>query len=322
MSFILAYRKPKEKLARARARAPSFSGLHENISKLKSKPYRLLKFEELPEWYQDNHFTRSGYRPPANSWLICVLSLGHLHNESVNIYSHLIPAFCLAAGQVLVYRGLGYFYPEASVADYAVFSIQGGASIVTMLFSSTYHTLICHSKDVENLMLRLDYVGILTLILGSFFSGIYVGFYCEPLLRWIYWSMIISLSLITATLVLHPRLQGLKYRGHRTWAFILTALSGFAPIIHGLYLYGWNEMWVRSGMPYWLLEGLVYGTGAFFFVTRIPESIWPGDFDIWFSSHQLFHVFVVIASQVHLYGVWAAFDWNYQNQRVCPAIGL
>ncbi|KIW85526.1 hypothetical protein Z517_00918 [Fonsecaea pedrosoi CBS 271.37] len=320
MSFILAYRKPKEKLARARARAPSIPKLHEkNLAKLKPKPYRLLTFEELPEWYQDNHFTRSGYRPVANSWVTCVWSLGHLHNESVNIFTHLIPALCLVVGQVLVYRGLSCFYPEASVADHAVFGIQVGAAIVTMLLSSTYHTLLCHSKDVENLMLRVDYVGILTLILGSFFSGIYVGFYCEPLLRWVYWSMIISLSLVTATLVLHPRLQGLKYRTLRAWAFILTALSGFAPIIHGLFLYGWSEMWVRSGMPYWLLEGLVYGIGAFFFVTRIPESIWPGAFDIWFSSHQFFHVLVVVASQIHLYGVWVAYDWNYQNQRVCPA---
>ncbi|KIW95450.1 uncharacterized protein Z519_04034 [Cladophialophora bantiana CBS 173.52] len=322
MSFILAYRKPNEKLARARARAPSLPKLHENLAKLKSKPYRLLRFEELPEWYQGNHFTRSGYRPVSNSWSTCILSLGHLHNESVNIYTHLVPAFCLAVGQVLVYRGLSYFYPDASMADYAVFSTQVGAAIVTMLLSSAYHTLICHSEDIENLMLRVDYVGILTLILGSFFSGIYVGFYCEPLLRRVYWSMIISLSLITAILVLHPKLQGLKYRSHRTWAFISTGLSGFAPIIHGLYLYGWSEMWVRSGMPYWFLEGIVYGIGAFFFFTRIPESIWPGDYDIWFSSHQFFHVLVVIASHIHLYGVWVAFDWNYENQRFCPAIGL
>lgn len=302
-----------------RSRASSVPKLQDNlIEQLRSKPYNLLKFEELPKWYQDNPFCRSGYRPVSNSWITCLSSLGHLHNESMNIYTHLIPAIGLLVGQFVIHIGLKYCYPEASIGDHAVFSIQVDAAIVTMLLSCIYHTMMCHSQGVENLMLRVDYVGILTLILGSFFSGIYVGFYCEPALRRVYWSMIITLSLVTATLVLHPKLQGVKYRVHRTWAFISTALSGFAPIIHGLLLYGWNEMWVRSGMPYWFLEGIFYLIGAFFFVTRLPESIWPGRFDIWFSSHQFFHIFVVIASLVHLYGVWVAFDWNYQHQRVCP----
>jgi adiponectin receptor len=318
MSFILAYRRPKEKLIRPRA--PSAPKLQENlIQQLRTKPYRLLKYEELPKWYQDNHFCRSGYRPVSNSWIACLLSIGHLHNESLNIYTHLIPAVGMLFGQILIHVFLNHFYPDVTLGDHAVFSIQANAAVITLLLSSSYHTMICHSQGVENLMLRVDYVGILTLILGSFFTGIYVGFYCEPILCRIYWAMIITLSSITATLVLHPRLQGLKYRPHRTWAFISTALSGFAPIIHGLLLYGWSEMWVRSGMPYWLLEGLVYGIGAFFFITRLPESIWPGRFDIWFSSHQFFHIFVVMASLVHLYGVWIAYDWNYQHQRVCPA---
>lgn len=326
MAFILAYRKPKEKLAqeqeRARARKPSIPKPLDEQTKLRWRRPHLLKWEDLPKWYQDNPLLRSGYRPVSNSWSTCLLSLTHLHNESINIYTHLIPAVCLTLGQAVLYRGISYLYPEATLADHFVFGVNVTAAIVTMLLSSSYHTMICHSQAMENLMLRVDYVGILTLILGSFFSGIYVGYYCEPVLRWTYWTMIISLSVITSALVLHPRLQGLKYRSHRTTAFVLTALSGFAPIVHGLWLYGWSEMWIRSGMPYWFLEGLVYGIGVFFFVTRIPESIWPGKFDIWFGSHQFFHIFVVIASLVHMYGVWSAFDWTYQNQRVCPARSL
>jgi adiponectin receptor len=125
--------------------------------------------------------------------------------------------------------------------------------------------------------------------------------------------MIITLSLITAILVIHPNLQGLSYRNFRTAAFVATGLSGFAPVGHGLWMYGWEEMWVRSGMPFWLLEGLIYGIGAFFFATRFPESRWPGKFDIFFSSHQIFHVLVVMGSMVHFAGVWDAYRWQYQR---------
>lgn len=318
MAFIVAYRRPKAKLAQTTSNAPKDRDQLQTRSK--QVHTQLLSYEDLPEWYRDNHFTRSGYRPVSDSWRGCASSLGHLHNETVNIYTHLIPAICFLFGQGAVYRAINHFYPESSLLDHVVFSLNVGAAMVTMALSSAYHALMNHSMPVSNLMLRVDYVGILTLILGSFFSGIYVGFYCEPALCGAYWTMIITLSAITSVLVLHPDLQGLRYRSHRTWAFILTALSGFAPVIHGLFLYGWDAMWVRSGMPYYLLEGLVYGLGAFFFITRIPESVWPGGFDIWFSSHQLFHVFVVLASLVHLYGIWSAYDWNYQHQRVCPLL--
>ncbi|EXJ80870.1 hypothetical protein A1O3_07156 [Capronia epimyces CBS 606.96] len=337
MSFILTYRNPQAKLAQARAqartRAPSNAGHEEQLSMFRAKlnpeheheqqqdQVVLLSYDELPDWHRDNHFLRSGYRPISNSCLGCAQSLGYLHNETLNIYTHLIPAVCLVFGHATVHRAISSVYPEASVLDHVVFHCNVGAALITMALSSAYHTLMNHSMAVSSLMLRVDYAGILVLILGSFFSGIYVGFYCEPVLRGLYWAMIIGLSVVTSALVLHPKLQGLRYRHHRTWAFILTGLSGFAPIVHGLLLYGWADMWVRSGMPYYLLEGLVYGLGAFFFVTRIPESIWPGSFDIWFSSHQLFHVLVVMASLVHLYGVWVAFGWNYENQRVCPVSG-
>ena len=309
MSFILAYRKPRAKLER-----PHF----EHARQQASQYVRLLSYDDLPEWHRDNHFTKSGYRPVSDSCLSCARSLGHMHNETVNIYTHLIPAIALLFGQFLIYSGINYTYPEASTFDLVVFGCNIWAAVITMTLSATYHTLMNHT-NLSHLMLRVDYVGILTLILGSFFSGIYVGFYCEPTLRYTYWTMIITLSITTSTLVLHPQLQGLKYRNLRTHAFIATGLSGFAPIIHGIYLYGWDEMWIRSGMPYYFAEGLVYGTGAFFFATRIPESIWPGKFDIWFSSHQIFHVFVVLACLLHLYGVWDAFGWNYEHQRTCPA---
>ena len=312
MAFILTYRKPKSTFNRV------FNERRRSFSVPRQESKALLSWEALPAWYQDNPFITAGYRDVCNSSWTCFKSMITLHNETVNIWSHMIPGFAFTCGQFMLQLLIQYCFPEATVLDRFVFAANLGCAITTMTLSSLYHALMCHSESVSNLWLRIDYVGILTLILGSFFSGIYVGFYCEPTKRNIYWSMIIILSLITSILVLHPKLQGLKYRTHRTWAFILTSLSGFAPVTHGLVIYGWDVMWVRSGMPYWFFEGAIYGLGAFFFATRIPESIRPGKFDIWFSSHQIFHVLVVIASLVHLYGVWAAFRWNYENQRVCP----
>lgn len=74
-------------------------------------------------------------------------------------------------------------------------------------------------------------------------------------------------------------------------------------------------MWVASGMPYYLLEGGILVLSAFFYGTRWPESIRPGRFDIWGCSHNIFHVLVVLATVVHLVGIWNAFAYNYRQGR-------
>lgn len=316
MAFILTYRKPRS-YSRKNDRTAAESVTQS--SNVKQFSRQLLSFETLPDWCQDNPYIRAGYRPVSESWWLCVQSCTYLHNETLNIHTHLIPAILLSAAFVTIQAAISSHFPEASTLDRVVISANVLAAIVTFTFSSLYHTLMSHSSHVATIWLRIDYLGILTLILASFFSGIYVGFYCEPTPRTIYWSMIISLSVITAVLVLHPQLQGTNFRSHRTSAFVATALTGFAPIIHGLWLYGWERMWIQSGMPYYFLEGAIYLTGAFFFATRIPESVWPGSFDIWWSSHQIFHVLVVLASAVHLYGVWEAFNWHYHHPEACAA---
>lgn len=55
---------------------------------------------------------------------------------------------------------------------------------------------------------------------------------------------------------------------------------------------------------YWLLSmALLYLVGALLYATRTPERFFPGKFDIWFQSHQLFHMCVVIAAFTHYYGI-------------------
>jgi adiponectin receptor len=44
---------------------------------------------------------------------------------------------------------------------------------------------------------------------------------------------------------------------------------------------------------------------------RIPERVRPGLFDIWGSSHQIFHVCAVAGAAWHLFGLLKAFDYNH-----------
>jgi adiponectin receptor len=126
------------------------------------------------------------------------------------------------------------------------------------------------------------------------------------------------LGILTSILVIHPKyFQGLQYRKLRVAAFVGLGLSGCIPIAHGIGIYGWHHMWLASGMPYYFLEGAILVLGAFFYATRCPESVRPGKFDVCGCSHNIFHVLVVLATVVHLVGVWNAFAYNYRNVQ-CP----
>lgn len=274
---------------------------------------KLLTFQELPVWYQDNPCIRTGYRPIFHSTWKCLQSLLYLHNETLNIYTHLIPALTVWTLPSYLIAKLDTNYPQATAADHFILLHNVLAATVTFALSASYHTIMCHSPKVSMLCLRFDYVGILLLTHASFISGIYVGFFHDPHLQTVYWTMITVFALITAVLVLHPRLQGPKWRGVKTAAFVATGLSGFAPIGHGLLMYGWDVMWERSGMPWWFAEGAAYTMGVFFFASRFPESVtkWRGKFDTWGNSHTIFHLFVVLGAVLHLYGAFAAWAKNY-----------
>jgi len=46
----------------------------------------------------------------------------------------------------------------------------------------------------------------------------------------------------------------------------------------------------------WAIGGAFYIVGATIYMLKIPERFKPGRFDIWGSSHQIFHICILIAS--------------------------
>lgn len=314
----LRRRRPSSHSERSRSRPasserrPSESWAHHQLRK-----WDLLTWEQLPDWHQDNPLIRYGYRQVSFNIMDSIRSCLSIHNETMNIWTHLIPALGIVLAQSTIQDAINKHFPDATTLDRFIFTFNLAAAAITMTLSASYHTLMNHSYWMCSICLRVDYSGIIFLILGSFISGVYVGFYCMPTLQIVYWTMIGVLGISALVLVLHPQMQGIAYRNTKAMVFTLTALSGFAPIGHGLYLYGWNDMWERSGMPYWFLEGAFYGFGVLLFATRFPECWKQETFDIIGSSHQLFHILVVCGASVHLWGVWDAWNWNYRNAGGC-----
>jgi adiponectin receptor len=72
--------------------------------------------------------------------------------------------------------------------------------------------------------------------------------------------------------MLNPYFQGQKFRAFRALAFVGTGLSGFAPLIHGIKMFGFSQMMKQSGMPYYLIEGGFLLLGALVYVVSLHNS--------------------------------------------------
>ncbi|OJJ43150.1 hypothetical protein ASPZODRAFT_136707 [Penicilliopsis zonata CBS 506.65] len=307
------------RIIRAQRSKPALAD-HNNASSNKATPERrLLKLEELPNWIDTNPFILSGYRPESRSWWKCVASWAYFHNESANIWSHLIPAALLLLGQSIIYRHVRAKYGDRlSSFDWSIVSLQLLMGFACLLISALYHTLLNHSEHVSHRWLQMDYLGIIVLILGNFISGLHFGFYCHPFLKYFYWSIITILGLVTATILLHPRFRGPEWRMFRLWSFISTGLSAFAPIGHALLLWGPGHVW-GIGVPYYLLEGVFLLVGCYFWERRVPECLFPGRFDLWGQSHTIWHVLVAFSVGAHVLGLLSAADYTYSG--VCDSTG-
>lgn len=265
---------------RIRKQEPSVARPHSSIE-IKTRdsiPQRvLLTLGEVPKWYDINPFILTGYRHQTNSLLGCLASWTYLHNESGNIYSHLIPAVAAIFGHRLLYNYLRAEYANLRDKDWTIISLQLWAALACMSTSTMYHTMICHSPKVKHSCLMYDYVGIIAVMLGNFISGIYFGFYCEPRLRLTYWILVTTMSLATGVVMLNPRFHGPKWRRFRMNCFLLTGFFASAPMVHGTIRWG-REFVRKTGVRYYLLEVLLILVGCFFYeVCPIYPSIHKGN---------------------------------------------
>lgn len=152
----------------------------------------LLPLDEMPKWFQrgSNPWILNGYRPISGSAPVSFKSWLYIHNESVNIYSHLIPAISFLLGERYLHQYLVSRSSGITNGDSIAFSIFMLTAGTCLSLSATYHTLMNHSRQMEHFCLRLDMLGILVFILGDLVLGIYLVFWCEPLQRNIYWFMV------------------------------------------------------------------------------------------------------------------------------------
>ncbi|KAL7929056.1 hemolysin-III protein [Trichoderma chlorosporum] len=269
---------------------------------------RTVTWQEVPEWQRDSTYILSGYRPENGSYMETFASLTFLHNETCNVYTHLIGALLLpffAAGFMRVLSDPKLL--NVSGIDYVMFGTFFFGAECCLLLSTLYHLMEPHSHRVERFWHKMDLMGIIIHTVGTFIPGVYYIFHCDPGLQKLHWGIMATSATATAAMISIPKLMTQRWRKLRLGAYVAIGASGFIPLLHGTALYGLEYMLEYSGMKWYTLELALYAIGAVFYGSRFPERLAPGRFDIWGGSHSIFHVFILCAMYLNAFALVQGF---------------
>lgn len=262
--------------------------------------WKAMPHHALPDWLHDNDFLLTGHRPPMPSVKACFKSVFRIHTETGNIWTHFIGALSFAAIAI-------YFFTRPNVEiqfqEKVIFGTFFVGAICCLLCSALFHTFYCHSQKVSKLFNKIDYCGISILTMGSFVPWLYYAFYCEPIPKIAYLVLIGILGFSCVVVSLWDKFSEPQFRAIRAGMFIALGLSGLIPALHYIVTFGYHKAFNVGALGWLILMAVLYILGACLYAARIPERLFPGRFDIWFQSHQIFHVCVVAAAYIHYHGI-------------------
>ncbi|KAM3588128.1 uncharacterized protein V6R79_022069 [Siganus canaliculatus] len=294
--------------------------MEEFVHKMWEGRWRVIPHDVLPDWLKDNDFLLHGHRPPMPSFRACFKSIFRIHTETGNIWTHLLGClFFLCLGLMYMFRPNMSFV--APVQEKVVIGMFFLGAILCLSFSWLFHTVYCHSEGVSRVFSKLDYSGIAFLIMGSFVPWLYYSFYCSPQPCFIYLIVVCVLGLAAITVSQCDFFATPQYRGVRAGVFVGLGLSGVVPTLHFVISEGLIKATTMGQMGWLLLMATLYITGACLYAARIPERFFPGKCDIWFHSHQLFHILVVAGAFVHFHGVSNLQEFRYTAGAGCAEDG-
>jgi adiponectin receptor len=277
----------------------------------------LLSYDELPVPWRINPHILSGYRF-SESKLGCVRSAFGLSNELVNIWSH-------GLGLILVLAVAFYFYPSSlnfslsTKTDVFIAAVFFFAACQCLVCSTIWHTMNAVADvDLISMFACVDYTGISLLIAASIMTTEYTAFYCEPVSRWFYIFATAILGIGGVILPWHPYFNRADMSWARVAFFVTLGATGFLPIAQ---LY-----WMRGGEFVWefyspIAKSLfVYLLGAFVYAGKVPERWFPGMFDYFGGSHNLWHMAVLGGILFHYSAMQEFFSDAFRRraQEGCP----
>ncbi|KAJ7121238.1 hypothetical protein C8R43DRAFT_900424 [Mycena crocata] len=136
----------------------------------------LIGYDDLPDAWRNNPYVLHGYRfIPLRRWDKLVASVAGMHNETLNIHTHLVPLVLWGAA----YAGAVWPYPTAAISSLPEWALFALFALACLASSALWHTMAgCAHRGTMETCARVDYVGIGWLIATSIATVVHHGYAC------------------------------------------------------------------------------------------------------------------------------------------------
>lgn len=280
-------------------RLPRLSDFAPRLSS-SSSPSPTVDASQVPKLFREPYIL-SGYRPVLQDWRCYLLSLFQRHNESLNVWTHLLAAPVLLLRWWAKAGALGYSLDAAGL-PLCVFLLS---SFTYLFFSVAAHLFQSRSEHAHYFFFFLDYVGV-----AAYQYGCSLGHYfysSEPAWRH---SLIGLVFLPGAAFLGWLSCAGCCYAKchyqrpypwqRKVCQLIPTSLAyclDISPIAHRLLTTPWGQ---DASTLYHGLQIVFFMLAALFFSCPVPERFFPGRCDFVGQGHQIFHLFLSLCTLFQL----------------------
>ncbi|ESO82503.1 hypothetical protein LOTGIDRAFT_223258 [Lottia gigantea] len=240
----------------------------------------------------------TGYRLPKKSWSYYIVSLFQWHNETINVWTHLVA--CLFVLGELARFGLKYdLFSDKDGGALLAF----GLSCLTMFFfSSMSHLLHLKSIKVHYILSLADYAGISLYGSGAGIATFYSC--CQPNVYdvmapfYIIGNVIVGWFVYATCVIAKLTFVGPHAAQRKlmcVFAFTIQGTWIVTPLLSNYYTYFfdpecsiWNLNHITISCLLCVLEGIA-------FAAHIPERYRPKMFDYVGHGHQIFHLLCIFS---------------------------
>lgn len=263
-----------------------------------------------PDWnfLTHNPFVLTGYRWRATP-RSAFASLFELHNETVNIATHLggaviIIALMIHAFVALPAQAAAMVQPGQAPPAYVPvwpLGISGFGPLLCFIASTIYHTFLCLGRDAFKRFLKLDYLGICLFVSLAQWPFTFYGLLCRPEACIVYSALNFASLAGCVIVTLSPSFASDHLAWLRVGVYALASAINSLSVLHVWIAEDFGaatDPHMRAGMWGYLLTMSCPAIGGIFYASRIPERLAPGRFDLTGGSHAIMHVMTVAGAVV------------------------
>jgi adiponectin receptor len=248
---------------------------------------RLVKITDLPPWYEVNPYVQTGYRPVMGFWPT-LRTLFQWHNETLNIYTHLLPG--------LYYLIMWFLLnPTCSIDCRMVYSYSYFSAAMMGLCSGIGHTLYSVSPRINEIAWKLDFTGVIMsnsihLLMDSYIVCIMLLENYNLYRIGVIFQLVAMLTVLY-TIWSKPLVVG------QLWGIVYPVVTSVPLTIS---LYTWAQFYETDPLIHNAIQAslncsiCIWIAGIFFFKGRLPERLYSHWIFDYMSSHVWHHVFCVL----------------------------